>query len=68
MEQYTMGTGGDSGMPENYVIWQERDETTIMGFVSHIAADLYLTVVYLWDCMYDYPKDARIDDGECIGS
>ncbi len=77
MERYTMGTGGGSGMPENYVIWQERYETTIAGYISQIAADLYLTAVYMWDCMHDYhfvttheqiPKEARIDNGDCICS
>ncbi len=66
-----MGTGGGSGLPENYVIWQERDDTTISGYISQIAADLYLTIVYMWDCMYDYPivtrheqlpQEARVDD------
>ncbi len=50
-----MGTGGGSGLPENYVVWQERDETTITGYIPQIAADLYLTVVHMWDRMYDYP-------------
>ncbi len=50
-----MGTGGGSGLPENYVIWQERDDTTISGYISQIAADLYLTIVYMWDRMHDFP-------------
>ncbi len=73
MERYTMGTGGGSGMPENYLIWQERDETMITGCISQITADLYLTVVHIWDRMHDYPfvaireqipQEARISDKE----
>ncbi len=73
MERYTMGTGGGPGMPENYVIWQERDETTFTGYISQVTADLYLTIVHMWDRMYDYPfvttreqipQEARIDDRE----
>ncbi len=65
-----MGTGGGSGLPENYVVWQERDETTIAGYIPQIAADLYLTVVHMCDHMYDYlfvmshkqlSKEARVD-------
>ncbi len=55
MDHYTMGTGGGSGMPENHVIWQERDDTKITGYFSQIAEDLYLSVVHMWDCFYDYP-------------
>ncbi len=71
MEQYTIGTGGGSGLPENYIIWQERDDTTISGYISQIAADLYLTIVFMWDRMHDFPfvtrreqlpQEARIDD------
>lgn len=74
MERYTMGTGGGSGLPENYVIWQEKDKTAIAGYIPQIAADLYLTVVHMWHRMYDYPfvvsheqlpKDARVDDKKC---
>ncbi len=73
MDRYTMGTGGGSGMPENYVIWQEREETMITGYITQITADLYLTVVYMWDRMYNFPfvttraqipQEARIDDRE----
>ncbi len=47
------------------------DKIIITCFISQIAADLYQTVVYMLDCMYDYPfiptleqlpHKARVDD------
>ncbi len=66
-----MGTGGGSGLPENYIIWQERDDTTISGYISQIAADLYLTIVFMWVRRHEFPfvmrleqppQEARVDD------
>ncbi len=46
MERYTMGTGGGSGLPENYVIWQERDNTTISGYISQAnSINVYKTII-----------------------
>jgi hypothetical protein len=35
MELYTMGTGGDpgSGALENFNVWQERDPTSVVGYI-----------------------------------
>ncbi len=70
MERYTIGTGGGSGLSENYIIRQEKDDTTISGYISQIAADLYFTIVFMWDRMHDFPfitrqeqlpQEARVD-------
>ena len=55
MTKYTMGTGGGSGAPENFADWQERDESYILSYTPQQAANLYLTIVFMWDKTHGFP-------------
>ena len=50
-----MGTGGGSGAPENFADWQERDESYILTYTPQQAANLYLTIVFMWDKTHGFP-------------
>ena len=53
MDKWMMGTGGGPGAPENFAIWQDRDETETAGYIEQ-ACDVYLSLVYIWDKKYDF--------------
>ena len=50
MDKWMMGTGGGAGAPEDFAIWQDRDE----ALTAEQACDIYLTLVYIWDKMYHF--------------
>ena len=54
MDQYTKGTGGGPGAPENFAAWKERDETNVIKY-SQQASNIYLSVVHMWDKMFQFP-------------
>ena len=54
MDKYTQGTGGGSGLDENYVAWQQRDELHVINYTNQQASLIYLTVVHMWDKMYGF--------------
>ena len=53
MDKWMMGTGGGPGAPENFSIWQDREETETAGYIEQ-ACDVYLSLVYIWDKEYDF--------------
>jgi hypothetical protein len=53
MDKWMMGTGGGPGAPENFSIWQDRDETETAAYIDQ-ACDIYLSLVYIWDKQYDF--------------
>ncbi len=55
MKSYTMGTGGGPGAPENFADWKERDESYILRYTDQQVAMLYLTIVFMWDKLHDFP-------------
>jgi hypothetical protein len=55
MDKYTQGTGGGSGLDENYVAWQQCDELHVINYTNQQASLIYLTVVHMWDKMYGFP-------------
>lgn len=76
MHNWMKGTGGGSGAPEDFSIWEQRDPIRFIDY-SNQAARMYLSVVYIWDKKYDFllvtqkdtvPADAVIDDGVLFGS
>jgi hypothetical protein len=58
---WTMGTGGGPGMPEDFVVWQERDPLDFCTY-SRQDSQLYLTPVYMLDKEYGFilvaPKES----------
>ena len=50
MEQYTMGTGGGPGAPENFNVWQERDPASVVGYIQQNA------FIYLSYCFVSHTK------------
>jgi hypothetical protein len=53
MDKWMMGTGGGPGAPENFAIWQDRQEADTAAYIGQ-ACDVYLSLVYIWDKMYDF--------------
>lgn len=76
MHNWMKGTGGGSGAPEDFSIWEQRDPLMFINY-SNQAARMYLSVVYIWDKKYQFilvtqkdtvPSDAVIDDDVLFGS
>ncbi len=70
MKKYKMRTGGGPGVPQNFAKWETRDESCIL-FYTQQDANLYLTVVHIWDKLYGFlfvptrdpmPDKCMIDD------
>ena len=66
-----MGTGGGDGADENFCVWEERDPTMFVGYTPQYA-NLYLTVICMWDKAKGFvltkpkgplPPKASIQDG-----
>lgn len=76
MVNWMKGTGGGSGAPEDFSIWEERDPVLFVNY-SNQPAKMYLSVVYMWDKHYKYllvtqketvPAHASIDDNHLFGN
>ena len=76
MHNWMKGTGGGSGAPQTFSVWEQRDPIYFIDY-SNQAARMYLSVVYIWDKKYDFllvtqkdtvPADAVIDDAVLFGS
>lgn len=76
MHNWMKGTGGGSGAPEDFSVWERRDPITFIDY-SNQAARMYLSVVYIWDRKYHFllvtqkdsvPDDLVIDDEVLFGS
>jgi len=76
MINWMKGTGGGSGAPENFSIWEQRDPVLFVNY-SNQPARMYLSVVYMWDKTYQFllvtkkatvPASAAIDDDEAFGN
>ena len=70
MHNWMKGTGGGSGAPEDFSIWQNRDPIHFIDY-SNQPARIYLSLVYMWDKKYNFilvtqkdtmPEYAAIDD------
>ncbi len=69
MALYTMGTGGGPGAPENFNVWQERDPTSVVGYIQQNAF-IYLSLVHIWDKKYSFPfveVKAQLPSNAAIG-
>ena len=54
MAKYTKGTGGGPGADEDFATWEERDEYHCATYTSQ-PVNMYLSVVHIWDKLYDFP-------------
>jgi len=73
MKNWTKGTGGGDGAPENYGAWNERCNSFFHGYATAVAAGMELTWIYMYDKQKEYPlfsafeglpKHAMAEDGE----
>ena len=55
MSDYTKNTGGGDGDDAAITIWQEREETDILNYDRKLKNNVYLTIVHMYNKMYDYP-------------
>ena len=73
MDKWTCGTGGGSGAAENFVGWDEADETGVVMYTGQGGQPslVYLSCVHMWDREFGYPfvsvrdplpTDCAIDD------
>ena len=62
MSDYTKNTGGDDGDDAVITIWQEREDTDILNSDRKLKNAVYLTVVHMYNKMYDFPL-AVVKDG-----
>lgn len=71
MDNYTKGTGGGSGAPSDFAVWEERDPTYVVQYADQVC-NLYLAAVHMWDKEYQFvfvsikapmPNHCVIDDG-----
>jgi hypothetical protein len=76
MMNWMKGTGGGSGAPENFSIWEQRDPVLFVNY-SNQPARIYLSVVFMWDKEYKFllvtqkatvPAQAAIDDDDLFGN
>ncbi len=76
MINWMKGTGGGSGAPENFSIWEQRDPVLFVNY-SNQPARIYLLVVYMWDKEYKFllvtqkamvPAQAAINDDDLFGN
>ena len=54
MVKYTKGTGGGPGAEEHFATWEERNEYHCASYTSQ-PVNMYLSVVHIWDKLYDFP-------------
>jgi hypothetical protein len=71
MDKFTMGTGGGTGAPEGFSVWENRHEAYVVNYDVQ-PCNIYLSLVYMWDKQYGYcfvdkkdqlPPDCAIGDG-----
>ncbi len=70
MKKYTMGTGGGSGAPKNFAMWETWDVNYISLYMQQ-DANSYLLAVHIWNKLYGFPffprrvpmpDDCMVDD------
>jgi len=54
MHNWMKGTGGGSGAPEDFSIWENRDPVLFVNY-SNQATRIYLSVIYMWDKEFGFP-------------
>jgi hypothetical protein len=52
MNQFRTGTGRGPGKDSSYVLWDQRENHDIVGYVS---SKLYLTIINIWDKALNFP-------------
>ena len=71
MSDYTKNTGGGDGDDAAVVVWNEQDEVEIVNYDYKIKNSVYLTVVHMFNKLYDFllvvvkdgvPTEFQIDD------
>jgi hypothetical protein len=71
MDKFTMGTGGGTGAPEGFSVWEERHAGYVVNYDVQ-PCNIYLSLVYMWDKEYSFcfvdkkdplPPDCAIGDG-----
>lgn len=55
MIDYTKNTGGGDGEDAAITIWQEREDADILNYHWKLKNNVYLTVVHMYNKMYDFP-------------
>jgi hypothetical protein len=54
MDKYMMGTGGGDGDEANFSNWWERDDTRTVTYINGQNSNLYLSLIYMWDKMFNF--------------
>ena len=54
MDMYTQGTGGGSGDDAEFTTWMDRDDTCVVTYLGGQHSLMYLSVVKMWDRMFNY--------------
>jgi hypothetical protein len=61
MDLYMMGTGGGDGDDANFSNWWERDDTCTATYLHGQNSNLYLSLLYMWDKLYNFVFVAKKD-------
>jgi len=73
MKNWTKGTGGGDGAPENYGAWNTRCNSFFHGYATAVSAGMELTWIYMYDKLKEFPlfsafeglpKHASAEDGD----
>ena len=71
MDKFTMGTGGGTGAPAGFSVWENRHEGYVVNYDPQ-KCNIYLSLVYMWDKEHGYcfvdkkdkvPAECAIGDG-----
>lgn len=71
MDKFTMGTGGGTGAPAGFSVWEERHPGYVVNYDPQ-PCNIYLSLVYMWDKEFNFcfvdtkdklPADCAIGDG-----
>ena len=69
LDDWTKGTGGGPGAPENYENWKEWDGSFFSGYAKKMGSGGYLTWIYMRDKDLSFPlcsKFKGLPDDACL--